>query len=224
MRTLGREGYDFVLALTLGLLVFLLIDTAHEGLEAATEVASSYQGVSLFILAALLAYVAIQGLGGWLKSRGGMHAAWATALLVAIGIGLHNFAEGLAIGAAFALGEVALGTLLILGFTLHNTTEGLAIVAPLARTPTGISGLLWLGLVAGAPTILGAWVGGFVYSPRWAIVFLAVGAGAIAQVVVQITRAAARERQLGTFLHSRAVIGGLITGFGLMYLTGTLVG
>jgi zinc transporter ZupT len=229
MRTLGRTGYDFVLALTVGLLVFLLIDTAHEGLEAAGSIAESYQGATLFVLVALLAYLAIEGLGSWLRNRpastsGDGSTAWATALLVAIGIGLHNFGEGLAIGAAFALGEVALGTLLILGFTLHNTTEGLAIVAPLAKTPTGIGRLLWLGLIAGAPTILGAWLGGFVYSGVWSVIFLAIGAGAIAQVVVQITRSVAGERPLSAFLRSGPVVGGLIAGFGVMYLTGMLVG
>ncbi len=233
MRTLGRGGYDFVLALTVGLLIFLFVDTAHEGLESAGAIAHSYQGVSLFVLTGLLAYLAIEAFGAWLKRRrpaAGQPddhrtvAALATALLVAIGIGLHNFGEGLAIGAAFALGEAALGTLLILGFTLHNTTEGLAIVAPLAETPAGLGRLFRLGLVAGAPTIVGAWIGGFVYSPVWSVVFLAVGAGAIAQVVVQITRSLAGERELSSFLRSRAVIGGLIAGFGVMYLTGMLVG
>ena len=88
------------------------------------------------------------------------------ALLIAIGIGLHNFGEGLAIGAAFALGEAALGTLLIIGFTLHNTTEGLAILAPIAKERPSIGLLIKLGLIGGVPTIAGAWLGGFVYSPR----------------------------------------------------------
>lgn len=224
LRTVGPRGYDFVLALTVGLLIFLLVDTTHEGLEAAGGVAESYQGVSLFVLVGLLAYLGIEAFGGWLQTRRGGGAAWATALLVAIGIGLHNLAEGLAIGAAFALGEIALGALLIFGFALHNTTEGMAIVAPLAKTPVGIGRLLWLGLIAGAPTILGAWIGGFVYSPFWAVVFLAVGAGAIAQVVVQITRSVAGKREIASFLRSRPVVGGLVAGFAVMYLTGLLVG
>ena len=110
------------------------------------------------------------------------------ALLIAVGIGLHNFGEGLAIGSAFALGEAALGTLLIVGFTLHNTTEGLAIVAPLARERQHVSlhDLVKLGLIGGVPTIAGAWLGGFVYSPVWSVLFLAIGVGAIAQVIGQI--------------------------------------
>ncbi|MGH9464184.1 MAG: ZIP family metal transporter, partial [Thermoanaerobaculia bacterium] len=224
MRRLGPAGRDFVLALTVGLLVFLLVDTVEDGLEAGRELAGAYQGRVLFVLVAALAYLGIEALGPWLASRRGTGLAWTRALLVAIGIGLHNFGEGLAIGAAFALGELALGTLLILGFTLHNTTEGLAIVAPLGATRVRWTQLLGLGLLAGAPTILGAWLGGFTYSLLWSVVFLAVGAGAIAQVAVQIARGTAGERAAGELLASRPVLGGLLAGFAVMYLTGLLVG
>lgn len=221
---LGRRGLDFVLALTVGLLVFLLADTAHDGLEAAAEMPTSYQGVVLFVLAGALAYLAIETLGARLRSREGGDGAWTSALLVATGIGLHNFAEGLAIGAAFALGEAALGTLLIVGFTLHNTTEGLAIVAPLAERRTALSHLALLGALAGGPTIAGAWLGGFVYSPVWSVLFLAAGAGAIAQVVVQIGRGMVARRSTAELLRSAPVAGGLAAGFAVMYLTGMLIG
>jgi zinc transporter ZupT len=111
----------------------------------------------------------------------------AISLMVAIGIGLHNFGEGLAIGAAVLLGEIALSTFLIIGFTIHNTTEGLAIVAPLAKSgKLMIRRLIMLGLIAGIPTILGTWIGGFIYSPLASVIFLAVGAGAIFQVVYSL--------------------------------------
>src|SRR5690606_13589454 len=154
---------------------------------------------------------------------------WLLALLVAIGIGLHNFGEGLAIGSAFALGEAALGSLLIVGFTLHNTTEGLAIVAPLSRdygasARPPIATLIWLGLIGGVPTIAGAWLGGFVYSPVWSVLFLALGVGAIAQVTVQILSQVSDGRSIRRYLAEGPVLAGLAVGVGVMYVTGMLIG
>lgn len=230
---LTPRGMDFLLALTIGLLVFLLIDGAQEGLEASALLPESFQGGVLFMVAAVGAYLALEGVSAALKGRRARAPAlgptrpdgWVMALLIAIGIGLHNFGEGLAIGSAFALGEAALGTLLIIGFTLHNTTEGLAIVAPLARERQRVSAgsLAMLGLVGGVPTIAGAWLGGFVYSPVWSVVFLAVGVGAIAQVVVQISRQVSRDAPTARFT-SGPVMAGLLAGVVVMYVTGMLVG
>ena len=170
VKRLGPTGLDVLLALTIGLLLFLLIDTAHEGVSSASALPESYQGLAVFTAAALGAYLALEAFGSWLKARRsagvrrGSNGA-VLALLIATGIGLHNFGEGLAIGAAFALGEAALGTLLVVGFMLHNTTEGLAIVAPLAKERPSLRQLAWLGFIGGAPTVVGAWVGGLVYSP-----------------------------------------------------------
>jgi len=227
---LSLRGMDFLLALTVGLLAFLLVDGAHEGFEAAALLPESFQGAVLFALAAAGAYLLLEAIGAWLKGRGRAadegHAGWVLAVLIAVGIGLHNFGEGLAIGSAFALGEAALGTLLIVGFTLHNTTEGLAIVAPLARLRRRVSvgSLAKLGLIGGVPTIAGAWLGGFVYSPVWSVLFLAVGVGAIAQVVGQIVRQMTREGSAARMLASAPVMAGLFAGFVIMYVTGMLVG
>ena len=151
---------------------------------------------------------------------------FAIALMIAIGIGLHNLGEGLAIGAAVLLGQVALSTFLIVGFTLHNTTEGLAIVAPMAKQGGRVSirKLVGLGLIAGVPTIIGAWIGGFTYSPIAAIIFLSIGAGAIFQVVFYIASWMTNARDGGrkTML-STAVIGGFAVGMAIMYLTGLLI-
>jgi zinc transporter ZupT len=143
------------------------------------------------------------------------------AWLIALGIGLHNLGEGLAIGAAYALGEAALGAFLVIGFMLHNSTEGLGIVAPVAQDRPSLKTLAGLGLLAGAPTILGAWIGGLAYSPLWATIFLAVGAGAIAQVVVALYRVVARETQGPVW--NPLTAGGLVAGMLVMYATGLLV-
>lgn len=235
---LDRRGLDFLLALTVGLLAFLFVDGAHDGLEAAAVLPASYQGVALFVFGALAAWVALDAIGARMiarraRSQSGqdsrlMGTGWVLALLVAIGIGLHNFGEGLAIGSAFALGELALGSLLIVGFALHNTTEGLAIVAPLAREAgtrrVPIGRLVELGLIGGVPTIAGAWLGGFVSSPTWAVLMLGLGVGAIGQVTRQIVKQTAGDRGWGRYLAEGPVLAGLAVGVAVMYVTGMFVG
>jgi ZIP family zinc transporter len=153
----------------------------------------------------------------------------AISLMVAIGIGLHNFGEGLAIGAAVLLGEIALSTFLIIGFTLHNTTEGLAIVAPLAKSrKLVLRRLVLMGIIAGAPTIAGAWIGGFLYSPVATIIFLSIGAGAIFQVVYSIGSWVLRPNN-DHYKNRRIIsvnifaIAGFAIGMIIMYATGLLV-
>jgi len=226
---LGSTGLDVLLALTVGLLAFLFVDAVHEGLESAGDMPASYQGFALFVSSAAAAFLTLEWFGGWLRARRATKRAAGSAglvlsLLIAIGIGFHNFGEGLAIGAAYALGEAALGTLLVIGFTLHNTTEGLAIVAPIAKERPSIASLVKLGVIGGAPTIAGAWLGGFAYSPVLAVLCLGLGAGAILQVALQIAGQVAGDRPLTARFASAPVMLGLLAGFGVMYATGLLVG
>jgi zinc transporter ZupT len=229
VRGIDQRWIQFLLAFTIGLLTFLGIDALLEGTELAGEGAAAFGGGALVWLGAAAAFLALAGVDGWLRGRGAEGSdsksagglGYRAALLVAIGIGLHNLGEGLAIGSAYAVGSLALGATLVVGFALHNTTEGLAIVAPVARERSARLGrLVVLGLIAGAPAVLGAWIGASAYQPALAALMFGVGAGAIAQVVVQI--APQIRDGAGRLLHPLAVWG-LLAGLAVMFVTGLLV-
>jgi zinc transporter, ZIP family len=221
VRTVDARWIRFLLAFTVGLLAFLGIDALLEGTELAGTGPEALGGAALVWLGAVGAYLVLSGVDGWLRNRTGRKAgAWHAAFLVALGIGLHNLGEGLAIGSAYAIGSLALGAALVVGFALHNTTEGLAIVAPAAREAVSLKRLALLGLLAGAPAVLGAWVGASAFHPSVAALLFGVGAGAIAQVIVQILPQV-RERD-GRLL-SPLVSAGLLTGLLVMYVTGLLI-
>jgi zinc transporter ZupT len=236
---LGRRWIGTLIAFTVGLLAFLAIDAGLEGLEIAGAGPAAFGGTSLVFLGAFVAYLVLAGIDSHLSSRrrrgapGGAGAATGgayLALLVAIGIGLHNLGEGLAIGSAYAGGALALGASLVVGFAIHNTTEGLAIVAPLREGGGDGEGgaaerprfrrLAALGLIAGAPAILGAWIGASAYDPSLVALLFGVGVGAIVRVIVQL--APAMRDEDGQLLYPSTVLG-MLAGIAVMYLTGLLV-
>jgi len=221
LRSIQRRWLDFFLSLTIGLLAFLGVDAAAEAIDTSAAVPGAFQGLGLVAIGIIGTPLLIAALGEWRKRRNNVQSAIFVSLLISVAIGLHNLGEGLAIGAAYSTGEIALGTFLVLGFLLHNTTEGLGIVAPLARERPRPAQLVLLGLVAGAPTVLGTWIGGFTYSPIWTTLFFAVGAGAIIQVIHALSQLFGRqtERGLTAPLNAAGVLAGLL----LMYVTGVLV-
>ena len=231
LRRLQSRWMGALIAFTVGLLGFLAVDAGLEGLDIAGEAPTAFGGETLVFLGAAVAYLALAGIDAHLSRRGekaggkGSGGAY-LALLVAIGIGLHNLGEGLAIGTAYAAGALALGAFLVVGFAIHNTTEGLAIVAPLRgrgdqNARPGVGRLLALGLIAGAPAILGAWIGAAAFNPSVAALLFGVGVGAIVRVVVQLAPML-RDREGGAVLNPTAVLG-ILCGLAVMYLTGLLV-
>lgn len=221
LRGIDRKWVDFFLALTIGLLVFLGVDAMAEALETASLVPSAFQGISLALLGVAGAPLIISAIGKFRHGDGARTPLY-VATLVALGIGLHNLGEGLAIGTAYASGAVALGAFLVIGFLLHNTTEGLGIIAPLGRERPTLTQLALLGLLAGGPTIIGAWIGGFTYSPALTTLFFALGAGAVIQVVWELWKMF-RRRDASAGLFSPLNTAGLLLGMLIMYATGLLV-
>ena len=225
IKKISKSKFHFFLALTAGLLLFLGIDSIEEAFEVSEDnLNGSFNGALLIATTIVLSFLGLYYTSEKLTKNSNslrISKPVAIGLMIAIGIGLHNFGEGLAIGAAVGLGSIAFSTFLIVGFALHNTTEGLAIAAPMSRGKTMIGKLLGLGMIAGTPAIFGAWVGGFAFSPLSAVVFLSIGAGAIFQVIVIILKWIRYEGDKN--LSSAAVVSGFAIGMLIMYLTSILV-
>jgi zinc transporter, ZIP family len=225
MRRFRPDWIRVLMAVTVGLLAFLAVDATLEGLELANESGGAFGGVELLILGAGLAYLVLTAVDRHLRARSEREgddagAASRLALMIALGIGLHNLGEGLAIGSAYAIGELALGAFLVVGFAIHNTTEGFAIVAPLTRAKPSVWRLLTLGVIAGAPAIIGGVIGALVTNPELSALLLGIGVGAVAQVIVQI--APAMRDRAGRVLDA-ATATGVAAGLLAFYLTGLLI-
>jgi zinc transporter, ZIP family len=216
-RAVGWRWFRFLMAVTVGLLLFLVVEAMLEGIETAQQSAPAFGGALLVFAGALFAYLLLKAADTRLRpARSDRFTGANVALLVAIGIGLHNLSEGLGIGAAYAIGSVAFGTFLVVGFTIQNVTEGLAIVAPLSKSKPQIRRLLALGLLAGAPAIVGAWIGSVAFNASLAALLFGVAAGAVVQVA-EVIWPAMRDSA------GRAVnflsLAGIAVGFGILYLT-----
>ncbi|MBL4693783.1 metal transporter [Candidatus Gracilibacteria bacterium] len=229
LRRLRGKGYSFLLSLTIGLLLFLGVDTFAEALELIGDLPDALNGVGILLIGFMLAIFVLGAISYKIENRaevkGDHFKALTWGYLISLGIGLHNLGEGLAIGSAYALGEVALGATLVVGFMAHNLTEGIAIISPLTKDSGKISRffmhLVMMGLLAGAPTIIGTLIGGFAYSAVYGVFFLAVGAGAIFDVTYDIANHMAKGKWNSLFTMTNVF--GIFLGLLLMYFTGVLV-
>ena len=226
MRGLSERWLHAILLFAAGVLAFLAFDAGFEAFETASEVPGAFEGNLLVVLGILGALLLVQAVASHGSGEGDAEAAAGPtplrlAYLVALGIGLHNLAEGLAIGSAFALGRAALGAFLVVGFMVHNVTEGPAVVAPLTEDEErpSIAHFLALGAIAGAPVILGGWIGSFAFSPTLGAFFLAIGVGAILQVDWEIASMVRRRGRLATPTNLLA----LLAGLAVMYATDLFV-
>ncbi|TMI31579.1 hypothetical protein E6H29_05075 [Candidatus Bathyarchaeota archaeon] len=220
LRRIGSRWMNYLLGFTVGLLVFLGVESIAEAIGTAGNLPKAFGGFGLVatgLAGTFLVLAIINNRAIGMRKEKDRTLLFTIAYLVSLGIGLHNLGEGLAIGGAIALGSITLGTQLILGFTIHNTTEGLAIVSPIIREPASVRRLGAMGLIAGIPTIFGAWIGGFIQLDIMAVLFLSIGAGAILEVVYEISR------QARSGLSSLHGYSGIITGLIFMYVTALLV-
>ncbi len=223
LRQLGRRTMTFLMAATAGLLIFLGLDTLAEALEFAAEVPSAFQGIGLIGIGAVATFLLLDAISKRQTeiTGGESERRLAIALMIAIGIGFHNLGEGLAIGAAYNVGEIALGTFLVVGFIIQNITEGLGIIAPVLRDRPSLGRLALMGLIGGAPAILGAWIGGYTPSPFLAVLFLAIGTGAIFEVVYEIAKLIQKDTVRESM--PMTIFSGVLTGMLVLWVTGLLI-
>ena len=259
LQRLRREWLDFLVCLTLGIMLFLFVDVAGEALEAADKLPAAIavpadgqasvppldkllydifgagSGTILGPLFMLTGFaLGVLGLvefgrrldrlreagGSWggLLNPATLSPQMQLALLVSLGIGLHNLGEGLAVGVAYGSQSFALATVLLFGFAVHNVSEGIAIVSPVSRSQVDLRTLALLGMLAGGPTVIGTLIGIYIFSNALSIIFFAIAAGAILYVVIEIT-ASLGDR----FRNSHLNYLGIMAGFTVMYLTSLLV-
>jgi zinc transporter ZupT len=223
LRRIDQRWLTAFMALTAGLLSFLGVEALFEAFQLQGALPGAFGGPGLVLLGVATSFLTMTFISGRFSANAnGVLGGVALATLVAIGIGLHNFGEGLAIGTSFAFGQLTLGSFLIVGFMIHNVTEGLGIAAPAADGGATLSvpRLVTLTLIAGGPAILGAWTGGFIANDVLAVLFFGAAAGAAFEVVAEVVRYVARRGS--DELRSGYAVGGFLAGIAIMYVTGLL--
>ena len=223
LRNMSRQWSTFFTALTIGLLIFLGIDAINEALEQARELGGAFQGVGIIGIGVVSTFMLLHALSRRQERLSGSGSAQrlALALMVALSIGLHNFGEGLAIGASFAVGAAALGTFLVVGFIIQNITEGLAIVAPIINDKPSLLRLALMGVLGGGPAIAGAWIGGLSYSLPASVLFLSIGAGAVFVVVYELLRMMQKDPEQNAMPFT--LFSGVTAGMLVLWVTGLLI-
>ena len=221
LKALGPRAMMFLMSATVGLLIYLGIDATTEALEVGGELGAAFQGAGIVAIGIISAFLLLDVVSRWQmnigRSETGQRMTLAT--MIAVGIGLHNLGEGLAIGAAYAVGAAALGTFLVVGFIIQNITEGLGIIVPILKDKPAIRSLALLGVIGGGPAIVGAWVGGLVYSQPLSVLFLAIGAGAVFQVACEISKQMIWKEMAKRHVPV-TVFAGVLTGMLMLYITG----
>lgn len=218
LRRLLASRRNILVSFSVGILLFLFADVTGEAIELSRQ--SGY-GSLVFAVGLVL------GAGLPLAVSSKRHHAISdhhfatsnterslTAYIISVAIGLHNFGEGLALGAAYAGGQLALTTILVVGFALHNGTEGMAISGPVSDIPVLPKELVLMGFLAGFPTVIGSIIGSILFSELTGAFFFSLAAGALLYVVVELLRRG--ESPKSTFA-------GLLIGILVMYFTGLLL-
>lgn len=223
VRRLSLSRRVLLISFSAGILLFLFADVMGEAIKLAS---TRDMGPAVFALGLILGLAGPVGVSYWKtqSTSNPAHTAdghasradakFLAAYVIASGIGLHNFGEGLALGASYAGGQVALTTILVVGFALHNGTEGMGITGPMSNLPYRLRDPLVLGFLAGFPTVMGSVLGSLVYSSLMGALFFSVASGALLYVTVELIRVSYSPRK--TFV-------GMLLGILLMYFTNLLV-
>ena len=217
-RRLSTSKRSLLISFSLGILLFLFADVTGEAVELSKQLGYGSVLFSVGLAAGVGIPLLVSSRRKQVENESsvGMNSAFRllTTYIIAAAIGLHNFGEGLALGAAYAGGQLALTTVLVVGFALHNGTEGMAIAGPASDIPINAKDPLIIGLLAGFPTVVGSIIGSVLYSDLAGILFYSLASGALLYVIIELLR---KAQSLG-----RTIVG-IVIGILLMYFTDLLL-